>query len=123
VPTITTRITFWNLATFGLILLLVAIAMYAAFSSNEVLGLDRELAAYADVLLARSERSPETVSQLFGAMQNLASDANLRYQSLTFLLFTADSTLAEEISNVPLDTLIDSVRSYADSLIGTPERT
>ena len=101
--TITARLTFWYLAVFGSIIIVIAVVTYTARDSWESNVVDNELRHYAGNLVARSLNGKNDPADFFAQLRGAAEQSDLRYRSMGFLLATErqvyfEDTLLGEIS-------------------------
>lgn len=103
--TITARLTFWYLAVFGTIIVVIAVVTYTARDSWESNVIDSELRYYAGNLVGKSVREDAGLGPagFFAQLRHVAEQSDLRYRSMGFLLVTPrdiffEDTILGEIS-------------------------
>lgn len=106
--TITARLTFWYLAVFGSIIVVIAIVTYTARDSWESDVVDTELQNYATYLVERSKLDSVDGPAGFRKLQQVAADADLRYRSMSFMLVTSDTALFEDTLFTGVDPIFKS---------------
>ncbi len=121
--TITTRLTLWFLLSFGAIIVVMALVMYLAYAANERATLDGELRDYAEFLMAEVHSNVSDTPDLFDELQDVTSQANIRFRTMRFMLATEDSIFYESTTQQPVERLVDTLQEILPIWVGAPFRT
>jgi heavy metal sensor kinase len=106
VPTITTRLTFWYVAIFGLIIAGVAIAMYATFERQRRESIDVDLAAYADLLVSGIGGESANIEDVFDELTEAQKRPRAGFKAHRFVVASKDSVVFETNILADSDSLI-----------------
>jgi len=121
--TITTRLTLWYLLSFGSIIVAVMLVMYFTYASNERASFDGELRDYAQFLVLEVTTKGVAMPELFSELQEVTSQANLRFRGMHFMLTTRDSIFHENMPPEMIGPLTDSLREMLPANDGNHFRT
>lgn len=117
-PTITTRLTFAYTAVFALIVAVVMATIYSRYSVGMQSRLDRELQSYTDFLLLEVGPAKKKMPATFEQMRKATNEASLRFPSLRLVLLNLDTAIYEQSRRVPIDDLLDTLRSEGGIALG-----
>ncbi|MBL0173817.1 MAG: HAMP domain-containing protein [Ignavibacteria bacterium] len=101
-PTITTRLTFWYVGIFGLIIAGVAVAMVATFDRQRRESIDVDLAAYADLLVSGMGGESANIEDVFDELTEAQKKPRAGFKAHRFVVASKDSVVFE--TNILADT-------------------
>jgi heavy metal sensor kinase len=113
-PTITTRLTLWYVAVFGLILVVVDVVMYTVYASRLRGSVDDDLRSHADLLISGLSGETVELSDLFDDILAANSHPKPGYRGHQFILASSDSIVFETQDFTHPDTLLDRLRRESD---------
>jgi heavy metal sensor kinase len=108
---ITTRLTLWFLGTFGGIIIIVAVVMYATYASSERVLLDEELQSYAEFVVRNVSPGRLTLTELYDQLDTLTTEVSISFQPIRFILASRDSVVFDNTPEELIDQLLDSAQS------------
>jgi heavy metal sensor kinase len=122
-PTITTRLTYWYMAVFSAIIIIVAVTMYTTYERERREAIDSDLKGYADLLISGSGGESVEISDLFEDMLATNNKTKLKFRAHRFVLTTKDSIVFETNILTSPDSLLRALNEEEDASKGSAFHT
>ena len=109
-PTITTRLTAWYVIIFGIIIVIVAVTMYATFDRQRRESIDADLAAYANLLVSGVGGESADIEDVFTELLEAQKKPRAGFKAHRFIVASKDSVVFETNILANSDSVIDALQ-------------
>jgi heavy metal sensor kinase len=112
---ISTRITLWYLTASGLLIFMMAFAMYSIFDAKRRAAIDSDLYEYADFLVSGLGEQSKDLSEMFDALLEKKEVPLAKPRAHKFVLASNDSLMFENNAIINIDSLLSVMQDRKEA--------